>query len=186
MHSAARFVRWGAVTAGVLLLACVAAGLLALQPGEARAEIEAAQRRWTAGPPGHYQLRIEETYRRSYLEARCAQEVEVAGETVVAVDEDSCPMLPQTVTTLFEQLRNVRPVPCVTFGCACDLVGQAQAEYDARLGHPRRINIRWATEANWRHPDYWRAVWQLRGTPRCSPAATAIDRTLVVTLTPIP
>ncbi|MEN9938143.1 MAG: hypothetical protein RLZZ387_4722 [Chloroflexota bacterium] len=168
-----------------LALACFALAAVLWRPSGADAA-QAAQQRWEAIATPRYRLQIEEVYRRSYLEARCAQDVDVEGELVVTVRQNSCPTPPQTVTSLFLQLQDLEPVRCITFGCACDFVGEPRAEYDTRLGHPRRINIRWATVPNWRHPDYWRAAWQLRSPPRCTPANTAVDRTLTVTLTPIP
>jgi hypothetical protein len=174
------------VVAAALLIASMAAGLLFLLPSKLD-EVRAAQRRWEQGRPAHYQLRIEETYRRAYMEARCTQEIEVRDEAVAAVIQNTCPSPPQTVTRLFQQLQqSVEPVTCITFGCACDFVGTPRAEYDPHLHHPARISLRWATVPNWQHADFWRALWQLRTMPRCTPAAVPNDRTLVVMVTPLP
>lgn len=178
----ARGVAVGAL--GLLLLAC-AAGALLWRSSAAGAARE-AQRRWAAHPAPYYRLQIEETYRFTAAEAHCTQDVDVRGERVVAVRRNDCPRPPQTVSALFEQMQDLTPVTCISFGCACDFVGGLQAEYDPQLGHPRRITIRWATVPNWLHPDYWRAAWQLGAQPRCTPAPASIDRTLVVALTPLP
>ena len=168
-----------------LLLACGVASALLWRSSAAGAARE-AQRRWAASPAPHYRLQVEETYRLGYLEARCRQDVDVQGELVAAVRRNDCPRPPQTVSDLLAQMQHLTPVTCISFGCACDFVGELRAEYDPQLGHPRRVTIRWASVPNWLHPDYWRAAWQLGAQPRCTPATSSIDRTLVVTLTPLP
>jgi hypothetical protein len=182
---APRLARWVAAAVGALLLGCMAAGALLWRPSTADAT-RRAQQRWAASPAPHYRLQVSETYRLAYLEGRCAQDVEVREELVVSVARDDCPSPPQTVTTLFAQMQDLTPVTCINFGCACDFVSDVQAEYDARHGSPSRVIIRWASVANWRHPDFWRAAWQLGAFPRCTPASGSIDRTLVVALTPLP
>jgi hypothetical protein len=177
--------RWAIVAVGALLLGCLIAGALIWRPSDTGA-VRDAQRRWTANPTPHYRLQVSESYRLAYLEGRCTQDIEVRGESVVAVGQNSCPSPPQTVTSLFVQMSDLTPVTCINFGCACDFVGEVQAEYDERAGSPERVIIRWTSMPNWRHPDFWSAAWQLGALPRCTPATTSVDRTLLVTLTPLP
>jgi hypothetical protein len=179
------FTRVFMAATAVLSLGCLIAGALLWRPSGVGA-VRDAQRRWIANPAPHYRLQVSETYRLAYLEGRCTQDIEVKGESVVAVAHNSCPSPPQTVTSLFTQMSDLEPVMCINFGCACDFVGEVQAEYDQRASTPQRVIIRWTSTPNWRHPDFWRAAWQLGTLPRCSPATTSVDRTLIVTLTPLP
>ncbi|MFO7168862.1 MAG: DUF6174 domain-containing protein [Chloroflexota bacterium] len=171
--------------AAALLLSALGAALV-WQPFSSRRMTEEAQRRWSARPLDHYLLKIEDQYRLPSRMIRCLQDVEVRGETVVRVVQNTCRRPAQTVSSLFQQIiAQSEPVRCIAFGCACDLAVDLRATYDRQMGYPRSVSISWVTRPNWHHADFWHAGRQLGKMPRCSQTATPIDRTLTVALVPL-
>lgn len=187
-HEAPTRQRWIRGLAALLIAApLVCAALWLALPTIRQGEARAALGRWRAAPVPHYQLRVEESAMRYlYLQGRCAQEVEVRGEAVVDVSSDGCPTAWWTVSTLFRAVLEPGQPGCESARCVCRLVPEVRAEFDERLGYPRRVTLRYFAQPNWTSPEYWESAWELRAAPDCSSATSALDRTLVVSLTPLP
>ncbi|MFO7167413.1 MAG: hypothetical protein DIU80_005225 [Chloroflexota bacterium] len=166
---------------GALLMLCAGLGVFAARaaPSASAAELEQAQLRWSERPFVHYRLLLRDK--------RCLQDIEVLHERVVDVEPNRCEPPPRTISDLFTLIRRNGEIstPCIALGCACEDVITVRAEYDARLGHPTRIEVRVTARPNWRHPDYWSYLVRRRRLPDCNMLAEGSKRIEVVSITPI-
>lgn len=137
-----------------------------------------AEQRWARRPFGHYRLEISDK--------RCPQRIEIRNERVVRVDPNRCDAPPRSITDLFDLIRRDETVsyPCILAGCICDDIIRVRASYDPQLGYPTRIIVRIRAEPNWRHPDFWRALWRHKRIPSCDALAEGSKLIQVLTLTP--
>lgn len=156
-----------------VLLACGLGLLLGAHPSAtfSRAqELADARNRWLSQPVRHYRLVMQ-------APSWCRLDVEIQAEQVVRVFQNSCPNAPQTVTSMFEMIRQLDSeagtIFCAPAGCECTEVRYATASYDQQLGFPRRISLRHERQTNW--PELWR-FFVAHGLPRC---LTPIDTDVV-------
>jgi hypothetical protein len=173
----------------LVVLGCVTLGTFgrSLVFPDSEQTLASAKNRWTASSTSHYRLSFSQEYSSPGGRRRCGQVVEVHDDTVVAVLQNSCDFPGWTVTQLFRQIGVVRSIPCVLYGCACDLVSNERIVYDPGLGYPRTIGASWMVRPNWSNPDYWKLMWSTGKPPRCAASDTGFSRTITVTLlAPIP
>ncbi len=156
-----------------VLLACGLSALLGSRPSStfSRAqELADARNRWLSQPVRHYRLVMQ-------APSWCRLDVEIQAEQVVRVFENSCPGAPQTITDLFEMIKQLDSAAgtifCAPTGCECTEVRYATASYDQQLGFPRSIRLRHQRQTNW--PELWR-FFMAHGLPRC---LTPIDTDVV-------
>jgi hypothetical protein len=156
-----------------VLLACGLNALLGSRPSStfSRAqELADARNRWLAQPVPHYRLVMQ-------APSWCRLDVEIRSEQVVRVFQDSCPSAPQTVTGMFEMIKQLDSAAgtifCAPSGCECTEVRYVTASYDQQLGFPRSIRLRRERQTNW--PELWR-FFVTHGLPRC---LTPIDTDVV-------
>jgi len=101
-HRRSRLLAVGLAILGVLL-ACGLSALLGTRPSSAfsRAEeLADARNRWLSRPVPHYRLVMQ-------APSWCRLDVEIESEQVVRVFENSCPSAPQTVTGMFEMIKQI-------------------------------------------------------------------------------
>jgi hypothetical protein len=156
-----------------VLLVCGLSALLGAHPSStfSRAqELADARNRWLSQPVRHYRLVMQ-------APSWCRLDVEIQTEQVVRVFENSCPSAPQTVTDLFEMIKQLDSAAgtifCAPTGCECTEVRYATASYDQQLGFPRSIRLRHERQTNW--PELWR-FFMAHGLPSC---LTPIDTDVV-------
>jgi hypothetical protein len=164
-----------------VLLACGLSALLGARPSSAfsRAqELADAQNRWLSRPVAHYRLVMQ-------APSWCRLDVEIRAEQVVRVFENSCPGAPQTVTGMFEMIKQIDSAAgtifCAPAGCECTEVRYVTASYDQQLGFPRSIRLRHERQANW--PELWR-FFMAHGLPSCL-TPTDTDVVNVLSMQPI-
>jgi hypothetical protein len=155
------------------LLACGLSALLGSHPSSTFSrsqELADARNRWLSQPVPHYRLVMQ-------APSWCRLDVEIRAEQVVRVFENSCPSPPQTVTGMFEMIRQIDSAAgtifCAPDGCECTEVRYAAASYDQQLGFPRSIRLRHERQTNW--PALWR-FFLAHGLPSC---LTPIDTNVV-------
>ena len=160
------------VVCGVLL-ACGFSVLLGARSSStfSRAqELADARNRWLSQPVAHYRLVMQ-------APSWCRLDVEIQAEQVVRVFENSCPSPPQTVTGMFEMIKQLDSAAgtifCAPAGCECTEVRYITASYDQQLGFPRSIRLRRERQTNW--PELWH-FFVAHGLPRC---LTPIDTDVV-------
>src|SRR5689334_8726135 len=154
-----------------LLLSCALLGAVDLPktPGALRA---AAEGRWAARPFSTYRLAL----RVEYWNRVCFQEIEVQGERVRTVLNDTCRVswfAALTVPQLFEISERIEQAPTCypdSQPCACRLLRLGSVDYDPRLGYPTDIVYRREVQPNWWHPDFWKRLAQQRNLPSCGPS----------------
>lgn len=174
-HRRSRMLAVGLAVFGVLL-ACGVGALLSTRPSSSfsRAqELAEARNRWLSRPVPHYRLVMQ-------APSWCRLDVEIQSEQVVRVFEDSCPSAPQTVTGMFEMIKQIDSAAgtifCAPAGCECTEVLYVTASYDQQLGFPRSIRLRRERQTNW--PELWR-FFMAHGLPNC---LTPIDTDVVQVL----
>jgi hypothetical protein len=136
--------------AAALLLSC---GLLTLVRRPSL-ELSAARARWAARSFSHYRLEL-----KYGALGYCRQSVEVEGDRVVEVLENTCSNAAPTVDQLFDQIeRRIKTLhgACGPNGCECDGTIAVVAEYDARLGYPRAQSVRLDPLMRLPNPAYWK------------------------------
>ncbi len=155
------------------LLACGFGALLGTHPSStfSRAqELTDARNRWLSQPVPHYRLVMQ-------APSWCRLDVEIRAEQVVHVFENSCPSPPQTVTSMFEMIKQLDSAAgtifCAPDGCECTEVRYVTASYDQQLGFPRSIRLRHERRTNW--PMLW-SFFVAHGLPSC---LTPIDTNVV-------
>ena len=156
-----------------VLLACGLGALLSMRPSStfSRAkELDDARSRWLSQPVRHYRMVMQ-------APSWCRLDVEIQAEQVVHIFENSCPSAPQTVTAMFEMIKQLDSAAgtifCAPDGCECTEVRYATASYDQQLGFPRSIRLRRERQTNW--PELWR-FFVAHGLPSC---LTPIDTDVV-------
>jgi hypothetical protein len=156
-----------------VLLACGLSALLGLRPSSSFSRAQAladARNRWLSQPIAHYRLVMQ-------APSWCRLDVEIQAEQVVRVFEDSCPSTPQTVTGMFDMIKQLDSeagkIFCAPAGCECTEVRYITASYDQQLGFPRSIRLRRERQTNW--PELWR-FFRAHGMPNC---LTPIDTDVV-------
>ena len=147
-----------------LLLTCGSSVLLiprASSIASRAQQLADARNRWLLQPVSHYRLVMQ-------APSWCRRDVEIQSEQVVHVYEDSCPSAPQTVTGMFEMIKQLDSTADTTFcapdGCECTEVRYVAASYDQQLGFPRSIRLRRERQTNW--PELWR-FFSKHGLPNC-------------------
>jgi hypothetical protein len=176
-----------ALLAGMVLFILIG-GLLAmatlpLTPRDLRL---AAQRRWSARPFVNYRLAVQVVFANSL----CLQELEVHGIQPTML-RDTCEqswLSALTVARLFELSERLEYSPVCYFSsqnCVCQRLRIGQAIYDPSLGYPRLITWQRTARPNWRHPDYWKRMWETRTLPNCATIGNRLEIT-VISLTPLP
>ncbi|MCL5995922.1 MAG: hypothetical protein M1546_07685 [Chloroflexi bacterium] len=97
------------------------------------AELDAAQHRWSSRTFDRYRMIVD----REQLRRRCLQDVEVVGEQVITVFQDSCYSKPLSVSDLFGLLRqNMALTECNDDTCKCRITYRVSVIYDENLGYP--------------------------------------------------
>src|SRR6478735_12586016 len=103
----------------VALLACGLSVLFIPRPSSiaSRAQqLADARNRWLSQPVPHYRLVMQ-------APSWCSLDVEIQAEQVVRVFENSCPSAPQTVTGMFEMIKQLDSAAgtifCAPSGCEC-------------------------------------------------------------------
>lgn len=141
--------------AGVVICALTSGGLLALrQAPRGQRQLDTARARWAGRHFSHYRLDL-----RLGALGSCRQLIEIDGERVVAVAENTCATRAPTVSELFDRIeRDIRTLGgrCGPNGCACDGTLVVDARYDPQLGYPLTKRIALDGAARWRFPEYWR------------------------------
>lgn len=168
----------------LLMLACGIGGALALQRGGSEVDVALyeARARWDRRDFSAYSMRLRDR--------GCGLEVEVRAERVVKTRYDTqipCEQPGVAVRDLFalvERDGSVRRA-CVSRGCACDDVLTVRAEYHPSLGYPQSLEISLTPSPNWRHADFWSAVWQTRSLDTCDSLMAGSRVLRVLELTPI-
>ncbi|HEU5102404.1 MAG TPA: DUF6174 domain-containing protein [Roseiflexaceae bacterium] len=157
-------------------------GVLWLRPAPSVAgrayELAAARDRWLSRTITHYRLVMQ-------APSWCRLDVEIKGEKVVRVFENSCPTSPRTVSGLFDMIKQLDStadmVFCAPLGCECTEVRYVYARYDQELGFPRIIRLRRDRQMNW--PELWHFL-TTHGVPNCL-TPRDIELVEVVSLNPI-
>jgi uncharacterized protein DUF6174 len=168
------------VICGVLLACGLSALFIPRSPSIAsRAQqLAEARDRWQSQPLPHYRLVM-------HAPSWCRLDVEIQAEQVVRVFENSCPSAPQTVTGLFEMIKQLDSAAgtifCAPAGCECTEVRYVTASYDQQLGFPRSIHLRHERQTNW--PALWR-FFMAHGLPNCL-TPIDIDVVNVLSMQPI-
>ena len=164
-----------------LLLACGLGVLLIPRPSSiaSRAQqLADARNRWLSQPVPHYRLVLQ-------APSWCRLDVEIRAEQVVRVFQNSCPNAPQTVTGMFEMIKQLdsaaETIFCAPAGCECTEVRYATASYDQQMGFPQTIRLRRDRRTNW--PQLWDFVVN-HGVPNCL-TPRDIDLMHIVSLNPI-
>ncbi len=166
-----------------LTAACGVAGALAIARPAANhnAALIEARARWNE--------RTFDAYRMSLRDRGCRMEVEVHAERVrkTRYAVRPCEQPPVAVRDLFDLVARHGTVrrTCVSRGCACDDVLSVRAEYHPTLGYPQTIEITLTPTPNWRHADFWRAVWKTRSLDACNDLPVGSRVLTVVSLTPL-
>jgi hypothetical protein len=146
----------------------------------------AAQERWAARPFESYRVAL----RVEFLNQACFQEIEVQGERIVKVVNDTCQtssFSSMTIGRLFEITERVEQAPTCyadTEPCACRQMRLGKIEYDAQFGYPNEITYRRVVQPNWTHLDFWKRLWERRSFPSCG--LTRTTRIVVLSFAPIP
>ncbi len=151
--------------AALMILAAMLVDGLATSPREAAHEFAAAQARWEGCPFSHYRLVSQFSSNIPSVGLGCQRELEIQGEQVIKVFQNTCPRWPEgmTVTDIFRLFRRYvpqiadllptplpgRPTPTpypsdstlgkwvrASDGCSYYFV---VADYDAQLGYPHQI-----------------------------------------------
>jgi hypothetical protein len=145
-----RLLRWAGSAAGAL--AVTGCTLLALlytplpSPTVRARELAQAERRWASRPFARYRIVLRAA-------SWCQVDVEIQGERVAQVFENTCPGEPKTVGDLFVQIRQLDSTPervyCAPDGCECTETHAVEADYDAALGFPHSIRVRRPRVPNW-------------------------------------
>ena len=169
----------------LLFLSCALLGarIWPQLPSEMRA---AAQSRWATRPFTAYRV----TLRIEYWNRVCFQELEVQGERVRRVVNDTCltsSFSMMTIPRLYQMSERLEQAPtCYPDGqpCACRLMRIGKIEYDPHLGYPREITYRREAQPNWTHLDFWRHLWEQRDLPTCGTSRTT--RIAVISFAPLP
>jgi Family of unknown function (DUF6174) len=137
-----------------------------------------ARNRWQSRTISHYRLVMQ-------APSWCRLDVEIQGEKVVRVFENSCPTSPRTVTGLFDLIKQLDSTAdtifCAPLGCECTEVRYIYASYDQDMGFPRTIRLRRDRQMNW--PELWRFL-VTHGLPNCL-TPRDIDLVEIVSLNPI-
>jgi hypothetical protein len=164
-----------------LLFACGLGALwLSSAPSisERAQELAAARQRWQSRTITHYRLVMQ-------APSWCQLDVEIWGEKIVHVFENSCPTSPRTVTGLFEMIKQIDSTAdtifCAPLGCECTEVRYIHASYDQEMGFPRTISLRRDRQMNW--PELWHFL-VTHGVPNCL-TPRDIELVEVVSLKPI-
>ncbi len=164
--------------------ACGISGVLAIarQPAARDAALLDAYRRWNE--------RTFDAYRMQLRDRGCRMEVDVQAERVrqTRYATRPCEQPPVAVRDLFDLVERHGTVrrTCVSRGCACDDVLSVRADYHPTLGYPRTIEITLTPTPNWRHLDFWQAVWKMRSLDACNDLPVGSRVLTVVALTPLP
>jgi hypothetical protein len=171
-------------TLTLLVFVCGAASVLAIKPEPAkyRADLLDARARWNSRPFDVYLMRLRDR--------GCRLEVEVRSERVIKTRYATrpCEQPPVAVRDLFDLVERHGTVrrTCVSRGCACDDVLSVRAEYHPTLGYPQMLEITLTPTPNWRHADFWQAVWKTRSLDACNDLPVGSRILTVVSLTPLP
>jgi hypothetical protein len=171
-------------TLTLLVFVCGAAGVLAVkrEPAKHRADLLEARARWSGRPFDAYLMRLRDR--------GCRMEVEVRSERVIKTRYAArpCEQPPVAVRDLFDLVGRHGTVrrTCVSRGCACDDVLSVRAEYHPTLGYPQTLEITLTPTPNWRHADFWQAVWKTRSLDACNDLPVGSRILTVVSLTPLP
>lgn len=176
---------WFLIAALLLLTgACGITGALAIARQQAArdAALLDAYRRWNE--------RTFDAYHMQLRDRGCRMEVNVQAERVqkTRYAVRPCEQPPVAVRDLFDLVERHGTVrrTCVSRGCACDDVLSVRAEYHPTLGYPQTIEITLTPTPNWRHLDFWRAVWKTRSLNACNDLPVGSRVLTVVALTPLP
>ncbi len=171
-------------TLALLVFVCSAAGVLAVrrEPEKHSADLLEARSRWSNRPFDAYRMQLRDR--------GCRMEVEVRTERVIKTHYSvrPCEQPPVAVRDLFDLVERHGTVRrmCVSRGCACDDVLSVRAEYHPTLGYPQTIEITLTPTPNWRHADFWRAVWRSRSLDACNELPVGSRVLVVSSLTPLP
>lgn len=174
---------WFMIFALLLAGACGATGALALsrKPAAPDATLREARARWNE--------RTFDAYRMLLRDRGCRMEVEIHAERVrkTRYATRPCEQPPVAVRDLFDLVERHGTVrrTCVSRGCACDDVLSVRAEYHPTLGYPQTIEITLTPTPNWRHADFWQAVWKTRSFDTCNDLPVGSRVLTVVSLTPL-
>lgn len=176
---------WFLIAALLLLTGvCGITGALAIarQPAARDAALLDAYRRWNE--------RTFDAYRLQLRDRGCRMEVDVQAEQVrkTRYATRPCEQPPVAVRDLFDLVERHGTVrrTCVSRGCACDDVLSVRADYHPTLGYPQTIEITLTPTPNWRHVDFWQAVWKTRSFDACNDLPVGGRVLTVVALTPLP
>ena len=175
--------RWAILGAIVTLVA--ACGLFRPVSTRILSQPEAlveARERWDARPFKRYRMGM--LY--SSHQINCRQDVEIRGEMVITIFQNTCPQGALTVSAIFKQIDthlDTHAGQCGPNGCGCDGPIGVDADYDAQFGYPRSMELRLRPEERWQYIAYWRYV--LPGG-FCQPSNFRSQTIRVVSLTPIP
>jgi hypothetical protein len=147
-------------------------------------DLAAARASWAGRPFERYHLVLEE-FRGI---GSCRQEIEVAGDRVAAVLQNTCPHPARTtVSDLFDRIEYYHTQrPCGPNGCDCDGAVGAQVVYDTLLGYPQQLHIASQRASRWQHTAYWKNRLQNGGRLKCVLAGYRGPRFSIVSLTPVP
>jgi len=187
VKSRIKSITWPALIAAGMAVVLSCALLVAIDlpqtPGARRA---AAQNRWAARPFSVYRLAL----RVEFLNRVCFQELEVQGERIQQIVNDTCRVSwfsSLTISRLFDISQRLEQAPtCYPDAqpCACRLLRLGSIDYDAQLGYPSAITYRREVQPNWWHADFWKRLWDRKKLPSCGPAR--ITRIIVISFTPLP
>jgi hypothetical protein len=155
----------GLLAAGVvLLLSCGLIGLLGSygpSAADRAQQLSEARSRWSSRALTHYRMVMQ-------APSWCRLDIEIRHEQIVKVFENSCPGAPQTVTGLFELIKQLDSSPdrlyCAPAGCECTEVRFVQADYDDQFGFPRSIRLRRRRALDW--SNLW-GFFMTHGVPNC-------------------
>ena len=170
----------------VLLLAGVCGITSVIAVGRTSAAPDAAlldaRARWNKRPFDAYRMQLRDR--------GCRMEVDVHAERVQKTRYATrpCEQPPVAVRDLFDLVERHGSVrrTCVSRGCACDDVLSVRADYHPNLGYPQTIEITLTPTPNWRHADFWQAVWETRSLDACNDLPVGSRVLTVVALTPLP
>ncbi|MCS6842117.1 MAG: hypothetical protein NZ699_09785 [Roseiflexus sp.] len=175
---------WFLLVALLLLAgACGITGAFAMgrKPAASDAALTNARTRWNERTFNAYLMLLHDR--------GCRMEVEVYAERVrkTRYATRSCEQPPVAVRDLFDLIERHGTVrrTCVSRGCACDDVLSVRAEYHPTLGYPQTIEITLTPTPNWRHADFWQAVWKTRSFDTCNDLPVGSRVLTVVSLTPL-
>jgi hypothetical protein len=163
----------------------------------AQRQLAAASENWANRPFTRYRMELEHSnFARRPPRHACFQHIEVSGNQVVRVLENTCVEEPKTVDDLLRHIREGRPYintwsllrSSLHLGCADTT--RVYISYHPTLGYPQEITTHQLSVPNWGAPDFWGEMIRTRGLPHACPDMFGTDRGgrryIVQSLTPLP